>query len=154
MGYRDCWRLRKFYSEQVTEIHKLLERYVSSHSQLDIDKYLLICEQLGQQPDPSKMPLTSSDFPEEVQVAFFIFSMLSDNWDGMSGTYLGKNWTIVFELFDLYGIEDRITTLYFMKLYEYVLVEDRAEEAERRRKASERKQAASGGKTYTHNIQG
>lgn len=101
------------------------------------------------------MPLTSTDFPVEVQVAFFIFNMLSDRWDGMSGTYLGKDWNIVFELFDVYGIyDDKSDILYFMKLYEYVLVEYRAKEAERRRKASERKQAASGGKTYTHNIQG
>ena len=38
------------------------------------------------------MPLEPSGFPEEVQVAFFMFSCLSDNWDGMSGSYLGKNW--------------------------------------------------------------
>lgn len=154
MGYRNRRRFGKFYSEQVTYIHKLLEKYVSSSAQIDIDKYLRICEQLGQEPDPSKMPLTSSDFPEEVQVAFFIFGLLSDRWDGASGTYLGKDWTIIFELFDLYDVTDRQTILYFMKLYEYVLVEYRAKEAENRRKASERRQAAGGGKSYTYNIQG
>lgn len=98
------------------------------------------------------MPLTSSDFPEEVQVAFFIFSMLSDRWDGMSGTYLGKDWSIVFQLFDLYEVYDQTTVMYFMKLYEHILVEYRVKESEQRRKAAERKHG--GGKSYTHNIQG
>ena len=40
-----------------------------------------------------------------------------------------------------------------MKLYESELVMYRAEKAEQKRKADERK-AKSGGKKYTHNIQG
>ena len=51
------------------------------------------------------MPLDSSVFPEEVQVAFFIFNLLSDNWEGMSGTYLGKDWSNIIEIFKLHGID-------------------------------------------------
>ena len=41
-----------------------------------------------------------------------------------------------------------------MKLYENLLVKNRAEEAERKRKAAEKKsKSAGGGKTYTHNVQ-
>jgi hypothetical protein len=54
----------------------------------------MLCEQLGQDPDPNKMPLEASAFPYEVQVAFFMFDLLSDRWDGMSGTYLGKDWVL------------------------------------------------------------
>ena len=46
---------------------------------------MLICYQLGEEPDPAKMPLETLDFPSEVQVAFFIFGFLEDNWDGMTG---------------------------------------------------------------------
>lgn len=98
------------------------------------------------------MPLDASDFPEEVQVAFFILSMLPDRWDGMSGTYLGKDWASANFLFETYGIEDRKEIVYFAKLYEGTLVNHRAEEQERRRKQEERK-AKSGGKNYTHNVQ-
>jgi hypothetical protein len=113
-----------------------------------------MCEQLGQEPDPAKMPLDSSDFPEEVQVAFFIFSFLSDNWDGMSGTYLGKDWTQCNQLFELYEVENKKETLFFMKLYENVIVSYRAEEVDKKRKAEERKaKSAGGGKQYTHNVQ-
>jgi len=99
------------------------------------------------------MPLTESDFPTEVQVAFFMFNLLSDVWEGMSGSYLGKDWSHCSQLFKVYKVEDKKTTIYFMKLYERILMNHRAEEAERKRKAEERK-AKSGGKNYTHNVQG
>ena len=50
------------------------------------------------------MPLEISSFPDEVQVAFFMFDLLSDNWDGMSGTYLGKDWSQCTQLFEIYNI--------------------------------------------------
>ena len=108
---------------------------------------------MGQEPDPAKMPLDVSAFPVEVQVAFFMFSLLSDNWDGMSGTYLGKDWSQCYQLFELYDIEDRSVILSFMKMYEITLVNYRLEQQEEKRKQSERKSQA-GGKTYTHNVQG
>ena len=118
-----------------------------------MDQYLEICEQLGEEPDPQKMPLTESDFPAEVQVAFFMFSLLSDKWEGMSGSYMGKDWSHCSQLFQIYEIEDQKTTIYLMKVYERILMNYRAEEADRKRKAEERK-AKSGGKNYTHNVQG
>jgi len=124
-------------------------------SPISIDQYLEICEQLGQEPDPQKMPLTESDFPAEVQVAFFMFSLLSDTWEGMSGSYLGKDWAHCSQLFEVYEVEDQKTTIYLMKLYERILMNYRAEEADRKRKAEERKAKSGGsGKNYTHNVTG
>tara|TARA_X000001382_G_scaffold82477_1_gene58215 strand:+ start:1041 stop:1385 length:345 start_codon:yes stop_codon:yes gene_type:complete len=114
---------------------------------------LLLCEQLGETPDPAKMPLELSDFPEEVQVAFFMLSLLPDHWEGMSGTYLGKYWDGIDYFFKLYEVENPRIILYFMKLYENQLVTYKAEKSEQKRKAEERK-AKSGGKNYTHNVKG
>lgn len=113
-----------------------------------------MCEQLGKEPDPEKMPLETSAFPVEVQVAFFIFDLLSDRWEGMSGSYLGKDWSCVDFLLDTYEVEDRPTVVYFMKMYEILVVNAKSEEAERKRKAEERKQKASSGKNFTHNVTG
>jgi len=99
------------------------------------------------------MPLETSDFPTEVQVAFFIFGLLEDRWEGMSGTYMGKFWHKVDFYFDLYEVEDPKTILYIMKLWENILMNHRADKAERKRKAEERK-SASGGKNFTHNVKG
>lgn len=100
------------------------------------------------------MPLTREVFPYEVQVAFFMFDLLSDVWEGMSGTYMGKEWSSCSLLFDTYEVEDKKIVLYFMKIYERILMSYRAEQAEKRRKAEERKAQKSGGKNYTHNVKG
>ena len=113
----------------------------------------MLCEQLGQEPDPTKMPLELSDFPEEVQVAFFMFSLLPDHWEGMSGTYMGKYWDGINYFFKLYEVENPRTILYIMKMYENILVEDRAQKADRKRKQAEQRSKAGGGKSYTHNVQ-
>ena len=99
------------------------------------------------------MPLDPSVFPGEVQVAFFIFSFLPDRWDGMSCTYLGKEWSAVEFFLDLYEIDDKKVVVHIMKLYEIKIVSYKAEEAERKRKQEQRKQK-SGGNKYAHNVQG
>ena len=102
------------------------------------------------------MPLEPSDFPEEVQVAFFMFSLLPDHYEGMSGTYMGKYWDGIDYFFKLYEVRDPKVILYIMKMYEGVIVEHRAEKAEQQRKAEERKakKSAGGGKSYAHNVKG
>ena len=99
------------------------------------------------------MPLSASSFPEEVQVAFFIFNCLSDSWEGMSGSYMGKDWSEVDYVFKLYEVEEPKIVYYFAKMYERLLIQVRAEDAEKRRKAEERKSKA-GGKNLTHNVTG
>ena len=120
---------------------------------MDVDKYLRLCEQLGEEPDSERMPLDYADFPAEVQVAFFIFGFLEDRWEGMSGSYMGKNWSNLEYLFTLYEVQEPRTVLQVMKLYEQILVSHRADEAEKRRKAEERR-SSSGGKNFTHNVKG
>jgi len=98
------------------------------------------------------MPLTLMDFPSEIQVAFFMYDLLSDVYDGMSGTYMGKDWSHCSHLFELWGVDEPKVTMYFMKVYERVIIQKKGEDAERRRKQDERK--SGGGKNYTHNVKG
>ncbi len=119
---------------------------------MDVEKYLRICEQLGEEPDPERMPLDRSGFPEEVQVAFFISDQMSEKWDGMSGSYLGKNWLEAQELFKLYEIPNPKEILGFMQMHDMYLMKKRFEDGERRRKSKEKQ--PSGGKQYTHNVRG
>lgn len=99
------------------------------------------------------MPLDTSDFPDEVQVAFFVCNCLSDVWDGMSGSYMGKNWSEIDYIFKLYEIQDPKVVYYFAKLYERIQMQSMAEQAQKRKKAEERKSKA-GGKNFTHNVSG
>ncbi len=104
-------------------------------------------------PDLAKMPLEISDFPEEVQEAFFIYSFLEDRWEGMSGSYMGKDWSSVETYLNLFQISEKRVVLTFMKTIEVLTVSQRAKDSERKRKADERRMKT-GGKNYTHNVRG
>jgi len=55
------------------------------------DTYFEMCEALGSEPVESEIPVEFDDFPFEVQQAFNAYKMLRDEWDTMSGNYLGKS---------------------------------------------------------------
>ena len=82
---------------------------------IDLDKYLAVCEQIGEEPDPAKMPPEMEDYPSEVQQAFLVHSCLPDRWDGMSGMFMGKDWSALGTLLDVFNVDDKRTTVYFLK---------------------------------------
>jgi len=112
-----------------------------------------MCEQLGSEPDPDKLPPTLDNLPEDVQNAFTIFSYMPDRWDGMSGSYFGKDWSSIDFFLDLFKIEDRKTVVFFISKIQNFQVEKLNEEMRQKRKTEERK-SRSGGKQYAHNVQG
>tara|TARA_B100000131_G_scaffold321776_1_gene373664 strand:+ start:1537 stop:1875 length:339 start_codon:yes stop_codon:yes gene_type:complete len=112
-----------------------------------------MCEQMGVEPDPKRMPLEASEFPDEVQVAFFVYDRLSEVWEGMSGTYMGKNWLEAHKLLELYDFDDKKELLFFMQLYDSLVIKARLEESKRKSDAEKRKSQGVG-KTYTHNVRG
>lgn len=71
------------------------------------ERYFELCEMMNSQPKASEIPVELEDFPLEVQECFQVYSCLQDNWEGMSGTYLGKNLTGVFEVMKIYNIENQ-----------------------------------------------
>lgn len=82
------------------------------------EAYFEMCEQLGEEPLEHEIPLELSDFPELVQQCFVMYGILSDNWDSMGGNYLGKDYSIVFKLFDIYQVSDpseKLLSLDFMQ---------------------------------------
>lgn len=68
------------------------------------DAYYEMCEMLGTEPDPNETPVEFEDLPDQVQRALEIYSYLADRWEGMSGTYMGKDYTIIFNLFNMFDI--------------------------------------------------
>ena len=78
---------------------------------------------------------------------------MPDRWEGMSGSYMGKEWSSIDFFLNLFGIEDKKTVVFFISRIEYFRVQQLNEKMEKKRKAEERK-AKSGGKQYTHNVQG
>lgn len=64
---------------------------------------------MGNEPLDSEIPVEISDFPDLVQIAFRVYSYLQDIWEGMSGTYLGKQMVGISEIYNILDIdiEDR-----------------------------------------------
>lgn len=83
------------------------------------DMYFEMCEQLGQEPVEDEIPFELSDFPDIVQSTFIIYGILSDNWDPMGGNYMGKDYSIVFNLFELYDI-DSVDRLLCMNMLQHM----------------------------------
>ncbi len=98
------------------------------------------------------MPPTLDGLPEEVQVAFFIYALLPDRWDGMSGSFLGKDWSSLNALYDIYKIEEQQVVTMFIAEIQGIYITSINEETQKKRKAAERKRSAGGGKKYAHNV--
>lgn len=86
------------------------------------EKYFEMCEMLKQEPVDSEIPIELDDFPSLVQQCFSIYSVLTDVWDPMGGNYLGKDYSLVFDLFELYSIEkeDRLLGLQVLQFMDSV----------------------------------
>jgi hypothetical protein len=75
------------------------------------DAYFEMCEMLKQEPIEEEIPLELADFPELVQQCFVVYGILPDQWDSMGGGFMGKDYSIVFNLFQVYDIVDSAEVL-------------------------------------------
>lgn len=80
------------------------------------DAYYEMCESMDIEPTEEDIPLELQDFPDLVQNVIIIYSKLTDTWDTMGGKFLGKDYSLVFDLFKLYGISRRDEKLLSMDL--------------------------------------
>jgi hypothetical protein len=81
------------------------------------ERYLSMCEQMGKEPDPKEMPPDFSDLPTAAVDALNIFHMLGDRLYPDIG-YVGKDYTNLPVLIDVYGIEDKELLLEILHLVE------------------------------------
>lgn len=72
---------------------------------MDKQAYFEMCEMLGSEPIEEEIPIEMDDFPDLVQRTMLVYSYLADIWEGMSGTYMGKDLSILFNLFEIFEIE-------------------------------------------------
>jgi len=72
------------------------------------EKYFEICEVTNSEVEPDKIPIDFSDLLIDTQVAMAIVQMLPDKWDGASGSYQGKDLSILPFLVEVYEIENKL----------------------------------------------
>ena len=66
-----------------------------------------MCEQMGTEPIPEEIPIEYTDLDMNCQLALKLFNMLPDNIDGMSGSWLGKDYSGLGIFLDVYEVVDR-----------------------------------------------
>ena len=100
-----------------------LDRYLdNAQTGMDKSKYYQMCELMGDEVDPDKIPPDIEDFPSYVYTAFIIFNALQDTYTGgMTSVYAGKNYSPIKIMFDLYEVvlEDRLQILQVMQHLDY-----------------------------------
>ena len=104
---------------------------------MTVEKYFMMCEELGQEPKPDEIPASFDDFPHVVQTAMNVHSILPDNWEGMSGTYMGKDYTLFPYLAnEVYKVDNKAQLVQFVTLIDRIIMEYRSAEQKRKQKKS------------------
>ena len=62
---------------------------------------------MGWEPDEDQMPIDPSILSLEAQQALVLLNSLPDKWEGMSGSWMGKDYSGLSAIMDIYEIEDR-----------------------------------------------
>ena len=75
------------------------------------DVYFEMCEALNSEPIEDEIPVDYEDLFVDVQEALGVYNKLRDEWDTMNGSYQGKNYSGIGDIFDILEIpvEDKKT---------------------------------------------
>lgn len=59
---------------------------------------------MGNEPIEEEIPIEFEDLYIDVQEALSIYNKLRDEWDAMSGVYVGKSYSGITEIFSMLGL--------------------------------------------------
>ena len=92
-----------------------------------------MCEQMGWEPKEEELPQDGTNLSLECQQALTILNALPDNWEGMNGTWLGKDYSGLGTVMGIYEIESRREVFELLKEAESVLGKYYAQQAKSRK---------------------
>lgn len=73
---------------------------------------------MGWEPSEEEMPLDPSFLAVNAQYALILLNVLPDKWEGMSGSWMGKDYSGLAAIMDIYEIEDRREVFELLKVAE------------------------------------
>ena len=76
---------------------------------------------MGWEPKEEDLPQDGSNLSLECQQALTILNALPDNWEGMNGTWLGKDYSGLSAVMDIYEVESRREVFELLKEAESML---------------------------------
>lgn len=76
---------------------------------------------MGWEPREEDIPLDPSTLSLEAQQALIVLQSLPDNWEGMSGTWMGKDYSGLSAILDIYEVDNKRLVFELIKLCEVEL---------------------------------
>jgi len=73
---------------------------------------------MGVEPKEEDIPKDPSTFSLEAQQALIMLNVLPDKWEGMIGTWLGKEYAGLLDIMELYQIDDKKQVFELLKVCE------------------------------------
>ena len=73
---------------------------------------------MGVEPKEEYIPKDPSTFSLEAQQALVLLNSLRDNWDGMNGVWLGKDYSGLQDIIDIYEISKKREVFELLKVCE------------------------------------
>ena len=77
-----------------------------------------MCEQMGWEPKEEEVPKDPSHLSYNVQSALILYNALPDIWEGMSGTWMGKDYSGLMDIMNIYGFDDKKEIFSLLKIAE------------------------------------
>ena len=85
---------------------------------MNLEQYLQMCEQMGWEPKDEEIPKDPSDLSYNVQCALILYEALPDIWEGMSGTWMGKNYSGLIDIMNIFSIDNKKEVFNLLKVAE------------------------------------
>jgi len=114
------------------------------------ERYLEMCEQMGNEPIEEEIPPDMQDFPPIIVEALHTFNMLGDRLYPEIG-YVGKDYTNLEHFLELYGIEDKE---YFLQLLSWLDARAIKKSSEEMKRQYDKMKRQNSGKRSQTNIKG
>ena len=100
------------------------------------ERYYELMDQLGKEVQEDEVPKDLEDLPLSFQSFIAVFSYLPDKYDGMSGTYLGKDLSPLDTILDIFEVKDKQLAIRTIKVLEGI--RSKALNAKKPKKAKKR----------------
>jgi hypothetical protein len=76
---------------------------------------------MGWEPEDDKLPIDPSTLSLEAQQTLILLNALPDKWEGMSGSWMGKDYSGLSAIMDIYEIDDRRAVFELLQQCEHEL---------------------------------
>ena len=73
---------------------------------------------MGVEPKEEDIPKDPSTFSLEAQQALTLMNALPDNWEGMNGLWLGKDYSGLMHIMDIYQVQEKREVFELLKTCE------------------------------------